>query len=264
MMAVILTTDGHWLSLMNPFKGKRRCSLKKIPHPFWLLAVIGLPQPPFPMLQKILLVFLSLFAAALAAAPLPFPQDASDLKPDPAVHFGALPNGLRYVILPNQEPKNRASLRLLVLSGSLEENENQRGLAHFLEHMCFNGSAHYAPGTLVEYFQRLGMSFGGDTNAYTSFDHTAFQIELPDTKPATVTEGLQVFADFAGTLLLRPDQIQKERPIILSEKRTRDSVPYRQEVASFNFLLGDSLFPKRMPIGLQPVIEQAQRDRFVD
>jgi zinc protease len=216
------------------------------------------------MLRKLSLVFLSLFAAAAIAAPPPFPQDASDLQPDPAAHFGALPNGVRYVIRPNQEPKNRASLRLLVLSGSLEENENQQGLAHFLEHMCFNGSAHYAPGTLVEYFQRLGMSFGGDTNAYTSFDHTAFQIELPDTKPATVAEGLQVFADFADTLLLRPDQVQKERPIILSEKRTRDSVSYRQEVASFNFLLGDSLFSKRMPIGLQSVIEQAQRDRFVD
>ncbi|HXA14070.1 MAG TPA: insulinase family protein, partial [Opitutaceae bacterium] len=184
------------------------------------------------MFRKLLPVLVALFTAALAAAPLPFPQDTSDLKPDPAAHFGALPNGVRYVILPNQEPKNRASLRLLVLSGSLEENENQRGLAHFLEHMCFNGSAHYAPGTLVEYFQRLGMSFGGDTNAYTSFDHTAFQIELPDTKPATVAEGLQVFADYAGTLLLRPDQVQKERPIILSEKRTRDSVEYRQFEAS--------------------------------
>ena len=216
------------------------------------------------MLRKLSLVFLPLFAAALAAAPAPFPQEASDLKPDPAAHFGALPNGVRYVIMPNQEPKNRASLRLLVLSGSLEETESQRGLAHFLEHMCFNGSAHYAPGTLVEYFQRLGMSFGGDTNAYTSFDHTAFQIELPDTKPATVAEGLQVFADFAGTLLLRPDQVQKERPIILSEKRTRDSVQYRQFEASFNFLLGDTLFSKRLPIGLQSVIEQAQRDRFVD
>jgi zinc protease len=216
------------------------------------------------MLRKLSLVVFPLFAAALAAAPLPFPQDVSDLKPDPAAHFGALPNGVRYVILPNQEPKYRASLRLLVLSGSLEETEGQRGLAHFLEHMCFNGSAHYAPGTLVEYFQRLGMNFGGDTNAYTDFDHTAFQIELPDTKPDTVAEGLQVLADFAGTLLLRPDQVQKERPIILSEKRTRDSVQYRQFEASCNFLLGDSLISKRLPIGLQPVIEQAQRDRFVD
>ncbi len=202
-------------------------------------------------------------APFLPAAPS-FPQDASDLKPDPAATFGALPNGLRYVVRPNREPRNRATLRLLVLSGSLEERDDQRGLAHFLEHMAFNGSTHYPPGTLVEYFQRLGMSFGGDTNAYTSFDHTAFEIELPDTRPATLAEGLRVLADFAGGLLLPPAQIKKERPIILSEKRDRDSVEYRQFVASFNFLLADSLLPRRVPIGLQSVIEQAGRDRFLD
>ena len=214
-------------------------------------------------MKRLSLLLLALVATQLLAVePLPFPQADSDLKPDPAARFGVLPNGLRYVVRPNREPKDRASLRLLVLSGSLEENEDQRGLAHFLEHMAFNGSTHYAPGTLVEYFQRQGMSFGGDTNAYTSFDHTAYQIELPNTKPDTLAEGLRVFSDFAGGLLLRPDMIQKERPIILSEKRTRDSVAYREFVASFEFLLGDTRFPKRIPIGLAPVIEQAGRDRF--
>jgi zinc protease len=216
-------------------------------------------------MRKILLVaaaFLVGAGAALAAAP--FPQAASDLKPDPAARFGALPNGFRYVILPNREPRGRAALRLLVLSGSLEEREDQRGLAHFLEHMAFNGSTHYPPGTLVEYFQRLGMSFGGDTNAYTSFDRTVYKIALPNTRPASVADGLRVFADFAGGLLLKPEMIQKERGIILSEKRDRDSVDYRQFVASFEFLLGDSLFPRRLPIGLKPVIEGAQRDRFAD
>ena len=210
----------------------------------------------------LVLAFLALIHLARAAAP--FPQAASDLQPDPAARFGALPNGLRYVVLPNHEPKGRASLRLLVLSGSLEERDNQRGLAHFLEHMAFNGSTHYPPGTLVEYFQRLGMSFGGDTNAYTSFDRTVFMIALPNTRPASVADGLRVFADYAGGLLLKPEMIQKERGIILSEKRDRDSVDYSQFVASFGFLLGDSLFPRRLPIGLTPVIEQAQRDRFVD
>ena len=215
-------------------------------------------------MKKLFAVLLVGLAARLSALPpTPFPQADSDLRPDVQTHFGALPNGLRYVIRPNHEPKDRASLRLLVLSGSLQEADDQRGLAHFLEHMAFNGSTHYAPGTLVEYFQRLGMSFGGDTNAYTSFDHTAYQIELPNTKPDTIAEGLQVFADFANNLLLRPDMITKERPIILSEKRTRDSVEFRQFVASFEFLLGDTRFPRRIPIGLTPVIEQAQRDRFV-
>jgi len=215
-------------------------------------------------MKKLSALLLVLLASKLGAvAPLPFPQAVSDLQPDPAAQFGALPNGLRYVVRPNHEPKDRASLRLLVLSGSLEEREDQRGLAHFLEHMAFNGSTHYAPGTLVEYFQRMGMNFGGDTNAWTSYDHTGYQIELPNTKPDTIAQGLQVFADFAGGLLLTPEMITKERPIILSEKRTRDSVEYREFVASFEFLLGDTLFPRREPIGLAPVIEQAQRDRFV-
>ncbi len=200
----------------------------------------------------------------LARAVQPFPQAASDLRPDPAAHFGALPNGLRYVVLPNREPRGRAALRLLVLSGSLEEKEDQRGLAHYLEHMAFNGSTHYAPGTLVEYFQRLGMCFGGDTNAYTSFDHTAYKIALPNTRPESIADGLRVLADFADGLLLRPEMLRKERLIILSEKRDRDSVDYRQFVASFEFLLGDTLFPKRLPIGLKPVIEGASREQFAD
>ena len=136
--------------------------------------------------MKSLAALLFAFLALRTGAALPFPQAGSDLRPDPTAHFGVLPNGLRYVVRANSEPKGRASLRLLVLSGSLEEREDQRGLAHFLEHMAFNGSTHYPPGTLVEYFQRLGMSFGGDTNAYTSFDHTAYKIELPNAQPATV------------------------------------------------------------------------------
>src|SRR6187402_616128 len=131
-----------------------------------------------------------LLLVRLTASPS-FPHEASDLKPDPAARFGVLPNGVRYVVYPNKEPQNRASLRLLVLAGSLHENEDQRGLAHFLEHMAFNGSTHYAPGTLVEFFQRMGMSFGGDTNANTGFDRTVYLLELPDVKESTLTEGLQ-------------------------------------------------------------------------
>ncbi len=214
------------------------------------------------LLRPALLALLFLLPGLRAATA--FPQETSDLKADPAARFGTLPNGLRYVIRPNAEPKGRASLRLLVQAGSLFETENQRGLAHFLEHMAFNGSTHYAPDTLVEVFQRLGMNFGGDTNAYTSFDRTVYMIELPDTKAATLAEGLQVFSDYAGGLLLLDKEIDKERGIILSEKRTRDSVDYRTYEAQYNFVLGSTLFPKRMPIGLQPVIEKADRAPFVD
>ena len=205
----------------------------------------------------------ALLAVSLRAA-LPFAHEQSDLKPDPAVHFSTLPNGLRYAVMANHEPKARASLRLLVLAGSFNETEDQRGLAHFLEHMAFNGSTHYAPGTLVEFFQRMGMSFGGDTNASTGFDQTIYLLELPDTKDATLHEGLQVFSDYAGGLLLPPAGIEKERGIILSEKRARDNVEFRTFVARLNFLLDGTRLPQRIPIGLPEIVEHAQRDRFAD
>ena len=209
------------------------------------------------------LVVLIALAAPMRAA-TPFAQDGSDLRADLAIRFGTLPNGMRYAVMANHEPKSRASLRLLVLSGSFEENENQRGLAHFLEHMAFNGSTHYAPGTLVEKLQRLGMGFGADTNASTSFDHTIYQLELPDTAPATLSEGLQILADYSGGLLIEPAMINKERGIILSEKRTRDSVAYRTFESQLGFVFAGTRLPERLPIGLTPVIQDSDRVPFVD
>ena len=216
----------------------------------------------------------TLLAAALLAAsasgslisaePLRFAHESSDLKPEAGVTFGKLPNGMRYVVMANKEPKSRASLRLLVNAGSLHENEDQRGLAHFLEHMAFNGSTHYKSGTLVEFFQRMGMSFGGDTNASTSFDRTLYLLELADTKTETLAEGFQVFGDYAEGLLLLSGDLDKERGIILSEKRARDSVDFRTFVAQFEFALGTTRFPQRIPIGLTEVIEKAPRERFVE
>ena len=209
------------------------------------------------------LLALGLLALSLRAA-TPFAHEGSDLRPDPAVRYGTLPNGLRYALRANAEPKERASLRLLIEAGSLHEAEDQRGLAHFLEHMAFNGSTHYAPGTLVEFFQRMGMNFGGDTNASTGFERTLYLLELPDTKAATLGEGLRVLGDYAGGLLLKTEELEKERGIILSEKRTGDSVGYRTMLATYGFLLGGSLFPHRFPIGDASVIAEAGRERFVD
>jgi zinc protease len=213
--------------------------------------------------RPVLFAFLLAFALPLFAA-IPFPQEGSDLKADPAARFGTLPNGLRYVVRSNQEPKNRASFRLLVEAGAVHEADDQQGLAHFLEHMAFNGSEHYAPGTLIEFFQRMGMNFGGDTNASTWFTRTLYLLELPDTKEATLNEGLRVFTDYAGGLLLKAEEIDKERGIILSEKRTRDSVGYRTSVASRNFLLSGTVFEKRDVIGTDAVLKTAQRERFAD
>ena len=208
-------------------------------------------------------VALLLGALSLTAAAPRFAHEDSDLRPDPAARFGKLDNGLRYVVLRNAEPKGRASLRLLIHAGSLHEDEDQRGVAHFLEHMAFNGSRNFAPGTLVEFFQRMGMSFGGDTNASTGFDRTLYLLELPETSEATLTEGLRVFGDYASGLLLAPAEIDRERGIILSEKRARDTVGFRTAVAQFDFMLGDTLLPRRMPIGAAEVIQGAPRERFV-
>ncbi|MBB5190528.1 zinc protease [Silvimonas terrae] len=218
-----------------------------------------------PLIRTLLVAsLLSVSLVSLAHAEAGFAQDKSDIKPDPAITWGTLDNGVRYVIMPNSEPKGRASLRLLVKAGSLDETDDQQGLAHFLEHMAFKGSTHYKPGTLVNYFQRLGMGMGSDANANTGQDRTVYQLELPDTKPHTLQEGLQVFADFSGGLLLQQDQIDGERGVILSEKRARDSVAFRSYKAEIGFLLPGSLPAERMPIGLDPVIEQSKRDRFVD
>src|SRR5437763_603943 len=200
---------------------------------------------------------------AAVAETIAFPQQESDLKPDPAARFGRLENGVRYIILSNHEPKDRASLRLLVLAGSLQEKEDQRGLAHFLEHMAFNGSTHYPPGTLVEVFERMGMKLGADANANTSFDHTLYLLDLAHSDDATLAEGLRVFRDDADGLLLTDDEINRERGVILSEKRARDSIGYRTFVARFDAMLGTTLLPRRLPIGLTDVIANARRERVV-
>jgi zinc protease len=221
---------------------------------------MSLPRPAAVLRSAFFLLFL----APLLAIAANFAYETSDLPVDPAIKWGRLENGLRYAILPNHEPKGRVSVRLAVHVGSLYENENQRGLAHFLEHMAFNGSKHFPAESVVEFFQRLGMDFGGDTNASTGFDRTIYQLELPDTKPTTLHEALTFFSDVAGGLLLDDKKIEKERGIILSEKRARDSVGLRSYVAELEFLVPETRFPQRLPIGTEEVIKTAMRDRFVD
>ena len=208
-------------------------------------------------------LFLLVLAPSFAFA-ANFAHETSDLPVDPAIKWGRLENGLRYAILPNHEPKGRVSARLAVHVGSLFESENQRGIAHYLEHMAFNGSTHFPAASVIEFFQKMGMDFGGDTNASTGFDRTVYQLELPDTKPTTIHEALTFFSDVAGGLLLEDKFVDKERGIILSEKRARDSVGLRTYLAEMEFLVPDTRFPQRLPIGTDEVINSAKRDRFVD
>lgn len=211
---------------------------------------------------RLLVVLIALALSAVTRAE--FAHETSDVPVDESVRFGVLSNGIRYALMTNSEPRDRVSLRLLFKTGSLQENEDQRGLAHFLEHMAFNGSKNYEPGTLIEFFQRMGMNFGGDTNAFTSFDRTVYMIDLPDAKPEHLDEGLQVFHDYSDNLLLLTEEIDRERGIVLSEKRTRDSVEWRSFLAEMEFFFPATRILNRIPIGTEEVLTTAPREAFVD
>src|SRR5947209_18114095 len=119
----------------------------------------------------------------------PWPHEGSDLKPDPHAVWGQLENGLRYVILPEPTAPGRPSLRLYMRVGSMMETENQQGVAHFLEHMPFNGTKHFPAGEMFEYLQRLGLSVGADSNAHTGWDETVYELDLPRTSEEFTAEG---------------------------------------------------------------------------
>lgn len=148
--------------------------------------------------------------------------------------------------------------------GSLMEEDDQQVMAHFLEHMAFNGSRHFPGGEMVEYFQRLGMGFGADTNAHTSFKETVYMLELPKVEPQLIAEGMQLFRDYLDGMALGEKEIDKERGIILSEKLSRDSIEYRTQIAGYEFALPESLLPKRLPIGIESTLKTMGRQRFVD
>ena len=191
-------------------------------------------------------------------------HNTSDLNPDPSVTFGVLKNGIRYAIMPNSEPPKRISMRLFVDAGSLMESEEQQGLAHFIEHMAFNGTKNFPAGEMVEYFQRLGMSFGGDTNAHTSFKETVYKLELPKPEKDMIDRGMLLFRDYADGMLMSNEEIEKERGVILSELITRDSAEWRTQKEAYKFALPDSLISKRFPIGTKKVIKGAGRLQFMN
>src|SRR5437870_2927624 len=132
---------------------------------------------------------------------------------DKAVRSGTLPNGLNYFIRHNDRPAKRVSMRLAVKAGSVNEADDQQGLAHLIEHMAFNGSAHFKPGELVSFFETVGARLGPHVNAHTAFDETVYTFELPTDRPEVVTKGLTALADFADGLTLDPAEIDKERGV---------------------------------------------------
>lgn len=204
-------------------------------------------------------------AAAAASAEAPgWPQATSDIPADPNVRFGRLANGMRYAVMRNATPPNQAALRLNIDAGSLSENEDQLGLAHFLEHMAFNGSTNIPEGEMTRRLERLGLSFGGDTNAFTSFDQTAYLLNLPNTSDEVVDTSLMVMRETASELLFDPEAVDRERGVIVGEERTRNTPQLRATRALLEFVAPGQRLANRLPIGDLDIIRTAPRDRFVD
>jgi zinc protease len=203
-------------------------------------------------------------AGPLKLPPGAWPQSQSDLRADPDIRFGALPNGMRYAIRKQSIPANQAALRLWFDAGSLMETDTQQGLAHFLEHMAFNGSKGVKEGEMVKILERLGLAFGADTNASTSFDETIYKLDLPRTDAETVDTSLMLLREAAGNLTVDQGAVDRERGVVLSEERARDTPSYRIYKSRLEFLLPGQRLPTRYPIGKVEVLQKAPAGELKD
>ncbi len=203
-------------------------------------------------------------AATQSQRPGEWPQAASDIAADPAIRFGALPNGMRYAIRRNATPPGQASIRLRFDAGSLMETDAQQGLAHFLEHMAFNGSKTVPEGEMIKTLERHGLAFGADTNASTSWNETIYKLDLPKTDDETVKVSLDLMRDVASELTISGEAVDRERGVILSEERDRDTPAYRVFKEGIAFVLKGQRPPQRLPIGQVEVIKTAPREQLVD
>lgn len=197
----------------------------------------------------------------------PVVQAASALEEplpvDPAVRLGRLDNGLTYYIRENHKPENRAQLRLVVNAGSVLEEDDQRGVAHFLEHMAFNGTRHFAKQALVNFLESIGMRFGADLNAYTSFDETVYFLEIPLDREEIVDQAFLILADWAHELTLDPAEIEAERGVVLEEWRSGLDASWRVLNRQVPVLFRGSRYAERLPIGQTNIIATAPREVFL-
>jgi zinc protease len=202
-----------------------------------------------------LCLFLILAAAPVRAVAQPLPSD-------PRLVTGELPNGLKYIVRQHNNPPGRAAIWMHVSTGSLNETDQQRGLAHYLEHMAFNGSEHFPPNSVIHYFQSLGLNFGSDQNAHTSFDETVYELALPDNKPETLEKAMLFMSDVASKLSLLPKEVDDERQIIQEERRTRLSGRQRVQDEFLQKLIPGSRFGERLPIGTKESIDALKESDF--
>ncbi|MDE2732227.1 MAG: insulinase family protein [Bacteroidota bacterium] len=202
---------------------------------------------------------LRLLPLALLLVPATWAQMALNepIPVDSAVTIGTLDNGLTYYLRENNEPESRLELRLVVNAGSILEDEDQRGLAHFVEHMLFNGTRRFPKQTLIAFLQRIGMQVGPDVNAYTSFDETVYQLQVPTDSMEVVHSAFEVLEDWAAYATMSDEEIDNERGVVVEEWRSRRGALGRMQDQILPVILGDSRYAERLPIGDTLVIKQS-------
>ncbi len=203
-------------------------------------------------------ILIAAVTAALVAGLTPKGGQAQGngrLPTDTAVIVGTLPNGLRYYVRENRRPEKRAELRLVVNTGSVLEDPDQRGLAHMVEHMAFNGTQHFAKQDIINYIESIGMQFGADLNAYTSFDETVYQLQVPTDTGTALAKGIQILEDWAHLVSFDTLEINKERGVVIEEWRLGLGADARMRDQYFPVLFKDSRYAERLPIGDKSTLE---------
>src|SRR5215471_11785302 len=185
------------------------------------------------------------------------PQDSRNLS-------GKLENGVTWIYREHNNPPGKMALMMHVRTGSLNETDAQKGLAHFIEHMSFNGSEHYPPGKLIPYFESIGMQFGADLNAFTSFDETAYMLFTPDPSTNQIDKALTVLSDYAFRDSMIVEEIDKERGVVLEESRTGKGAAQRIRDKLWPELFAGSRFATRLPIGDDKILATAKKEEFLD
>lgn len=198
---------------------------------------------------------LALMALLCATA---LPAQSPTLVSDTTVHVGILPNGLRYVVRRNLTPAARLELRLVVRAGSILEDDDQKGLAHFVEHMAFNGTTRFAKNDLIQYLESIGVRFGADLNASTSFDETVYILPVPSDKPALVERAFDILQDWATGIRFDSSEVVNERGVVLGEWRSGLGVGSRLRDKEFPLLFAGSRYAERLPIGDTAIVGHAQ------
>jgi zinc protease len=205
-----------------------------------------------------LIVLIVATAVGLSASPQ---ADLDQRIPvEPAITIGHLSNGVQYYVRANKKPEKRAELRLVVKAGSVLEQDDQQGLAHFIEHMAFNGTSHFPKNEIISFIESLGMRFGADLNAYTSFDETVYTLTVPTDKPEVMDKAVQVLEDWAHNVSFDPVEVDKERPVIMEEWRLRRGAGARIQDKLLPIALKDSRYADRLPIGKTEIIQNAKVD----